>query len=113
LVVTVQELAERIHELVAESRAPLPERSHPLTAEDYVELWHGDQDEDGNELVSGYRHVFLALEVMRLNKYSTVDLLRAKFYPRFATEEIPPEALKTLEVAFEYFDKRRKAEAGE
>jgi hypothetical protein len=101
----VQQLAEKITELVTEARKPLPERTHPLTAEDYVDLWHGDSHS------MGYAHVFLALEVMRLNKYSEMDYLRAKFYPAKAAHEISPEALKTLEVAYDYFDKRRKAEA--
>jgi hypothetical protein len=102
---TVQELAEKITELVTEARKPLPERSHPLTAEDFVKLWHGDEHS------MGYAHVFLAHEVMRLNKYSSLDFLRAKFYPCKAEDEIPPEARKTLEAAFGFYDKRRQAEA--
>jgi hypothetical protein len=55
--------------------------------------------------------VFLAHEVMRLNKYSSLDFLRAKFYPCRTEDEIPPEARKTLEAAFGFYDKRRQAEA--
>jgi hypothetical protein len=104
---TVQELADRIAELVIEAREPLPERARPLGAQDFVDLWRGDRD------CEGYAHVLLAHEVLKRRKYADVGLLYSAFYPGLASTEIPETGKLVLDKAFEYFDTRRKAEAEE
>jgi hypothetical protein len=106
-VMTVQELADRIAELVIEAREPLPERVRPLGAQDFVDLWRGDRD------CEGYAHVLLAHEVLKRRKYADVGLLYSAFYPGLASTEIPETGKLVLDKAFEYFDTRRKAEAEE
>jgi hypothetical protein len=102
---TVQELADKITELVVEAREPLPERSHPLTADDFVALWRGDEHSQG------YANILLAHEVMKRRKYASVDLLRTALYPTLGSDEIPAEGLRILTAAFEFYDKRRQAES--
>jgi hypothetical protein len=102
---TVQELAEKITELVTEARKPLPERSHPLAAQDFIDLWRGDKD------CEGYASVLLAHELLKRRKYADVGLLYSAFYPGLASTEIPETGKAILDKAYEFFDKRRQAEA--
>jgi hypothetical protein len=102
---TVQELAEMVESAISEAREPVPERSHPLSAQDFIGLWRGDEDSQG------YASVVLAYEVMKRRKYATVDLLRTALYPSLSTDEIPPAGLKLLTAAFEHYDKLRQAES--
>lgn len=102
---TVQELAERITELVSEARQPLPERTHPLTEHDLVNLWHGDDHS------TGYHHPFLVFEVLRKRKFGSVDLLRAFFYPRLAAHEVPNAPNEIIVACYENWERRRAAQA--
>ena len=94
-----------VDELLTEARAPLPERSHPLKAQDLVDLWHGDEHS------FGYHHPLLVFRVLELQRYSNVDLLRALFYPRLADHEVPTDANETIVACYETWERRRAAKA--
>ena len=103
--VTVQELAERVAEIMQDAAKPLPERTHPINEHDLVNLWHGDEHS------TGYHHPLLVFEVLRKRKFADVNLLRAFFYPRHAASEVPEQANEVLVACYENWERRRAARA--
>lgn len=72
-----------------------------VSVDDLLALWHGDED------ACGYWHPSIVIEVCRLTRPASVDVVRARFYPGQGAGEVPEFAGKLIALGFTIWARRR------
>ena len=97
---TAHELADMALE---EAKQPLPARDRPITTDELIGLWLGDQ------WSTGYLDFWLAYAIVSKLQLATASLVLGRVYPGVNVNDIPRHAVAFLSDAHALWDKRRKA----